>query len=189
MTLCLPLILLYLRLGHSALAIFRAEKLTNGETDVKDVLKHAPRHAETGHSLTHSAAPRPRRPQGRRTATAPAPQMCFLTEEEKDQECEHAEFLVAERQQNQDCTVCEFGLIIQVFATTFPLIAPPKPNEPGASHELAFIETGFVFFKCTELYHPMVRELCSLCTLRDINANEFSSIPLPYITLCFYRCT
>lgn len=57
-----------------------------------------------------------------------------------------------------------------------------------SSYKLAFLKP-VVFFKHAELDCPATQEFCSLCTLRDINSNEYSSIPLPYITRCFYRCT
>lgn len=63
-------------------------------------------------SFTYSATQVPRQPQKRGTVTAAAPQLCFLKEEEKDQECERTEFLLVERQQKQDCAVCEFRLKI-----------------------------------------------------------------------------
>lgn len=51
-------------------------------------------------------------PQKCNTIMGLAPQLCFLKEEEKNQECECGEFLLVERQQKQDCTVCVFRLII-----------------------------------------------------------------------------
>lgn len=80
---------------------------------LSDTIKHLLlTHRNDTISLTYSATQLPHQPQSRGTVTAAAPQLCFLKEEEKDQECERTEFLLVERQQKQDCAVCEFRRII-----------------------------------------------------------------------------